>query len=100
MPPRDFCKAAGREVFLLIRIMDILGSCIDTLRALAPQSADPKCYLLAERSIAEYLRSPGASLENLSGAINRAAETSETDITFWTAIQEFVSTLPPNETEQ
>jgi hypothetical protein len=73
---------------------------MDTLRALAPQSADPDCYLLAERSIAEYLQSPGASLQKLSGAIDRDVEISKTDISFWTTMQEFVSTLPPNETEQ
>jgi hypothetical protein len=79
--------------------MDNLQTCMDTLRALTQQSADVNGYLLAERCIAQYLRSPGASLENLSGAIDREAETAWTDITFWTTMQEFVGTLPPDEAE-
>ena len=81
--------------------MDRLGMCMNTLRALAQQSADPSWYLLAERCITEYLRSPGASLQGLASAIDREAETSQTDIGFWTTMQELVSdTLPPNEAEQ
>jgi hypothetical protein len=74
--------------------MDHLRTCMDTLRALAQQSSDPNC--LAEQRIAEYLQNPGASLEKLSGAIDHEAETSQYYIAFWTATQEFVSTLRPD----
>jgi hypothetical protein len=70
---------------------------MDTLRALAQQSSDPNCYLLAEQRIAELLQGPGASLQALSSAIDREAETSRHYITFWTTMQEFVSTLRPDE---
>jgi hypothetical protein len=43
--------------------MDRLRLCMDTLRALAQQSSDPNCYLLAEQRIAELLQGPGASLQ-------------------------------------
>jgi hypothetical protein len=75
--------------------MDRLRTCMDTLRALAQQSANPNCYLLAEREIREYLKSPSVSLQELSSAIDREAETSPHYITFWTTMQEFVSTLRP-----
>jgi hypothetical protein len=55
--------------------MDHLRTCMNVLRALAEQSSDPNCYLLAEQQIAEYLQNPGASLEKLSGAIDHEAET-------------------------
>jgi len=72
---------------------------MDTLRALAQQSSDPNCYLLAEQRIAEYLQNPGAALEKLSGAIDHEAETSQHYIAFWTTMQEFVSTLRPDRKE-
>jgi hypothetical protein len=77
--------------------MDRLRTCMDTVRSLAQQSANPNCYLLAEREIREYLESPKASLQELRCAM---AETSQHYLTFWTTMQEFVSTLRPDETEQ
>ena len=80
--------------------MDRLKICMDTLRALAQQSANPNSYLLAEQEIGEYLKSLTASLHDLSSAIDHEAETSQHDIPFWTTMQELVSTLRSNETEQ
>lgn len=80
--------------------MDRPKICMDVLRALAQQSANPNCYVLAEQEIGEYLKSPRASLQELSSAIDHEAETSQHDIPFWTTMQEFVSTLRPNEAEQ
>ena len=48
----------------------------------------------------EYLKSLTASLHDLSSAIDHEAETSQHDIPFWTTMQELVSTLRSNETEQ
>ena len=73
--------------------MDRLKMCMDTLRTLAQQSANPNCYLLAEQEIGEYLKSLRASLQELSSAIDHEAETSQHYIPFWTTMQEFVSTL-------
>jgi hypothetical protein len=73
--------------------MDRLKLCMDALHALSVQSADPNSYELAEREIRQYLQSPEASLQNLRESIDREAETSQVDITFWTTMQEFVGTL-------
>jgi hypothetical protein len=73
--------------------MDRLKICMDALRAVAQQSADSNWYPLAEREIGEYLKSPMVSLQELSSAIDREAETSQHYVSFWTTMQEFVSTL-------
>jgi hypothetical protein len=80
--------------------MDRLTLCMDALRALALQSANSNSYPLAEREIAQYLQSPETSLQKLREAIDREAETSRHYITFWTTMQEFVSTLRTDENEQ
>jgi hypothetical protein len=77
--------------------MDRLQQCMNVLHILALQSADPNSYLLAEREMGAYLKSPGASLEKLNEAIDRKAETSRVHIQFWTTMQEFVSRGQPNE---
>ena len=71
--------------------MDRLKLCMDALRALALQSANPNYYPLAEKEISQYLQSSGASLQRLREAIDREAETSLEYVTFWTTMQEFVS---------
>ena len=76
--------------------IDRLKLCMDALRALSLQSADPNWYLLAEREITQYLQNPEASLKKLSEAIDREAETSEEYVTFWTTMQELVSDLRPD----
>ena len=63
--------------------MDRLKLCMDALRALAIQSADPNWYLLAEREITQYLQSSEASPQKLREAIDREAETSQDYVTFW-----------------
>jgi len=77
--------------------MDRLKLCMDVLRALSLQSADPNWYSLAEREIVHYLSGSGASLQNLQDAIDREAEASDNYVTFWTTLQEFVSTVRPDE---
>jgi hypothetical protein len=77
--------------------MDRLKLCMDALRALAIQSADPNWYLLAEREITQYLQSPEASPQKLLEAIDREAETSQDYVTFWTTMQELVSDLQPDD---
>ncbi len=64
------------------------------LHILALQSADPNCYVLAEREISDYLQSPGASLEELIEAVDRKVRASRVCIEFWTAILEFVRGRP------
>ena len=77
--------------------MDQLKICMDTLNALARQSSDPNWYYLAEHSVVRYLQTPGSSLQQLSNAIDREAESSQYYIKFWTTMQEFVATrLPPD----
>ena len=76
--------------------MDRLKLCMDALRALSLQSADPNWYLLAEREITQYLQNPEASLQKLSEAIDHEAEISEEYVTFWTTMQELVSDLRPD----
>ena len=71
----------------------MLGSCMDTLRMMAQRSTDPNSYVLAERCIAEYLRTPGAALQKLSSAIDREAQARRGDKTFWNTMQEFVRYL-------
>ena len=71
--------------------------CMDALRALAIQSADPYWYLLAEREITQYLQSSEASRQKLREAIDREAETSQDYVTFWTTMQELVSDLQPDD---
>jgi hypothetical protein len=66
---------------------------MDTLRVMAQRSADPNSCVLAERCIAEYLRTPGAALQKLSSAIDREAEACRRDKTFWNTMQEFVRYL-------
>ena len=79
------------------KLVDRLKLCMDALRALAIQSADPNWYLLAEREITQYLQSPEASPQKLREAIDREAETSQDYVTFWTTMQELVSDLQPND---
>jgi hypothetical protein len=67
---------------------------MDVLRALAIRSPDTNWYGLADREIAKYLQSPGASLQNLEEALGREAETSEDNVTFWKAMQELTSKMP------
>ncbi len=64
---------------------------MNVLHILALQSADPNCYVLAEREISDYLQTPGASPEELGEAIERKAGASRVCVEFWTAIKEFVS---------
>jgi hypothetical protein len=75
--------------------VDRLQQCMNVLHILALQSADPNCYVLAQRD--GYLQSPGASLVKLNEAIDRKVETSRIYIEFWTTMQEFVSRGRPNE---
>jgi hypothetical protein len=70
---------------------------MNVLNILSLQSDDPNCYVSAERQISRYLQSPGASLEKLSEAIDRKAETSRVYIRFWTTMHEFVSRGRPGE---
>jgi len=77
--------------------MDHLKICMDALRALSIQSADPNWYPLAEREIVRYLSGADASLQKLREAIDREAEASQHYVTFWTTMQEFASTLRSNE---
>ena len=77
--------------------MDRLKLCMDALRALAIQSADPNWYLLAEREITQYLQSSEASPQKLREALDREAETSQDYVTFWTTMQELVSDLQPDD---
>jgi len=76
--------------------MDRLKICMDTLRAISLQSSNPNWYLLAEREIVRYLSGADASLQKLQEAIDREAEASQHYITFWTTMQEFVSTVRPS----
>ena len=73
--------------------MDRLELCMDALRSISLQSADPNWYPWTERQIVAYLNGPGASLQKLQEAIDREAEASQHYVTFWTTMQEFVSTL-------
>jgi hypothetical protein len=59
---------------------------MNVLNILSLQSEDPNSYVSAERQISGYLQSPGASLEKLSEAIDRKAETSRVYIRFWTTM--------------
>ena len=77
--------------------MGRLKLCMDALRALSLQSADPKWYPLAEREIAQYLQSPDASLQKLSEAIDEEAESTPHYSNFWATMQEFVARLPPDD---
>jgi hypothetical protein len=64
---------------------------MNVLNILALQSADQSRYVLAERAISEYLKSPGASLHKLNEEIDRKAETTRIGVAFWTTMQDFVS---------
>jgi hypothetical protein len=65
---------------------------MDALRALALQSNEPSCYPFAENAIAQYLKTPGASLQKLREAIDHEAEYSRHEsVEFWTKMQEYVS---------
>jgi hypothetical protein len=77
--------------------MDRLKQCMDSLRALSLQSANPNWYPLAEQEIVRYLSDADASLQKLQEAIDREAEASQHDVTFWTTMQEFLSTVRPDE---
>jgi hypothetical protein len=74
--------------------MDELKQCMDVLRALASQSTNPNYYLPAEKVIAEYLQSPGASREKLIDAIDHEPASSRQYGMFWTTMQEFISRGP------
>ena len=76
--------------------MDRLKICMDALRAVSLQSANPNWYPLAEREIVQYLNGPDASLQKLQEAIDREAEASQHYVTFWATMQEFVSTVRSN----
>jgi hypothetical protein len=65
---------------------------MDGLRALALQSDEPSCYPFAENAIAQYLKTPGTSLQKLREAIDDEAEHSlQQHVEFWTKMQEHVS---------
>ena len=63
---------------------------MNVLNILALQSADPNSFVLAEREMSEYLKSPGASLEKLNEEIDRKAETTRICTEFWKSMQEFL----------
>jgi hypothetical protein len=71
--------------------MNRLKLCMDALRALALQSSEPSCYPFAENAVAQYVKSPGASLQKLREAIDHEAQGSQQYVGFWTAMQEYVS---------
>jgi hypothetical protein len=75
--------------------MDRLSLCMEALRALAFQSADPNWYSLAEREVTQYLTSSNASPQKLREAIDREAEAPTDYVTFWTTMQELVSDVSP-----
>ncbi len=64
---------------------------MDVLHALALQSTNPNCYVLAEQEISRYLQSPEGSLEKLNEAVDKQAEVSRHRVEFWTTMQEFLS---------
>jgi hypothetical protein len=63
---------------------------MDALRALALQSNEPSCYPFAENGVAQYLKTPGASLQKLREAIDHEAENAQEHIKFWTTMREYV----------
>jgi hypothetical protein len=73
--------------------MDRIKICMNVLRALALQSADPNCIVLGEQEITQYLQGSKASLQKLRAAIDREAGTSQQYATFWTTMQKFVDRL-------
>jgi hypothetical protein len=68
--------------------VDRLQLCIEALRALALQSSEAEWYPFAENAVAQYLKSPGASLRKLRD--DHEAENSQ-QVEFWTTMQEYVS---------
>jgi len=62
--------------------MDRLTQCMDALRAISLQSADPNWYPLAEREIVRYLSSADGSLQKLQEAIDHEAEATQNYVTF------------------
>jgi hypothetical protein len=67
-----------------------MDALLQTLRFLAKRPNDPNCVLLGELRIREYLKSPTASLQRLSGAIDEEVQACQGDNRFWIKMQKLV----------
>jgi hypothetical protein len=62
-------------------------------RLLAKKPNDPNRVLLGEPRIRDHLKSPTASLQRLSRAIDEEVKACQGDSFFWVAIQKYVRRL-------
>ena len=67
-----------------------MDALLQTLRFFAKRPNDPNCVVLGELRIREYLKSPTASLQRLSGAIDEEVQACHGDNRFWIKMQNLV----------
>jgi hypothetical protein len=67
-----------------------MDALLQTLRFFAIKPNDPNCVILGELRIREYLKSPTASPQRLSSAIDEQVQATQGDNRFWTKMQKLI----------